>query len=88
MIMQVAQALQQGADPQEVLQQLLQMGLEESEAIQLIEGIMQQMQQESPQQEQPMMQNGGEYLNQIKGKRIVDYKFNPETGNYDIEYED
>ena len=88
MIMQVAQALQQGADPQEVLQQLLQMGLEESEAIQLIEGIMQQMQQEAPQQEQPMMQNGGEYLNQIKGKRIVDYKFNPETGNYDIEYED
>jgi hypothetical protein len=88
MIMQVAQALQQGADPQEVLQQLLQMGLEESEAIQLIEGIMQQMQQESPQQEQPIMQNGGEYLNQIKGKRIVDYKFNPETGNYDIEYED
>ena len=88
MVMQVAQALQQGADPQEVLQQLLQMGLEESEAIQLIEGIMQQMQQESPQQEQPMMQNGGEYLNQIKGKRIVDYKFNPETGNYDIEYED
>lgn len=88
MVMQVAQALQQGADPQEVLQQLLQMGLEESEAIQLIEGIMQQMQQESPQQEQPVMQNGGEYLNQIKGKRIVDYKFNPETGNYDIEYED
>lgn len=88
MVMQVAQALQQGADPQEVLQQLLQMGLEESEAIQLIEGIMQQMQQESPQQEIPQMQNGGEYLNQIKGKRIVDYKFNPETGNYDIEYED
>ena len=88
MVMQVAQALQQGADPQEVLQQLLQMGLEESEAIQLIEGIMQQMQQEAPQQEQPMMQNGGEYLNQIKGKRIVDYKFNPKTGNYDIEYED
>ena len=46
------------------------------------------MQQESPQQEQPMMQNGGEYLNQIKGKRIVDYKFNPKTGNYDIDYED
>ena len=88
MVMQVAQALQQGADPQEVLQQLLQMGLEESEAIQLIEGIMQQMQQEAPQQEIPQMQNGGEYLNQIKGKRIVDYKFNPKTGNYDIEYED
>ena len=88
MVMQVAQALQQGADPQEVLQQLLQMGVPEEQAIQLIEGIMQQMQQESPQQEQPMMQNGGEYLNQIKGKRIVDYKFNPKTGNYDIEYED
>ena len=88
MVMQVAQALQQGADPQEVLQQLIQSGVPEEQAIQLIEGIMQQMQQESPQQEQPMMQNGGEYLNQIKGKRIVDYKFNPETGNYDIEYED
>ena len=88
MIMQVAQALQQGADPQEVLQQLIQSGVPEEQAIQLIEGIMQQMQQEVPQQEQPMMQNGGEYLNQIKGKRIVDYKFNPETGNYDIEYED
>ena len=88
MVMQVAQALQQGADPQEVLQQLIQSGVPEEQAIQLIEGIMQQMQQEAPQQEQPMMQNGGEYLNQIKGKRIVDYKFNPETGNYDIEYED
>ena len=88
MVMQVAQALQQGADPQEVLQQLLQTGVPEEQAIQLIESIMQQMQQESPQQEQPMMQNGGEYLNQIRGKRIVDYKFNPKTGNYDIEYED
>lgn len=88
MVMQVAQALQQGADPQEVLQQLIQAGIPEEQAIQLIEGIMQQMQQETPQQEQPMMQNGGEYLNQIRGKRIVDYKFNPETGNYDIEYED
>ena len=85
---QIGEAPTASNPPQEVLQQLLQMGLEDSEAIQLIEGIMQQMQQEAPQQEQPMMQNGGEYLNQIKGKRIVDYKFNPETGNYDIEYED
>jgi hypothetical protein len=34
----------------------------------------------------PMQQGGG--LDMLKGKRIVDYKYNPRTGNYDIEYED
>jgi hypothetical protein len=33
-----------------------------------------------------MQQGGG--LDMLKGKRIVDYKYNPRTGNYDIEYED
>lgn len=81
-IAQVQQALQQGAAPEEVLQQLVQMGIPEDQAAQLIQGIMQQMQQ------QPQMQKGGTYFDQLKGKRIVDYKYNERTGNYDISYED
>jgi hypothetical protein len=34
----------------------------------------------------PMQQGGG--LDMLKGKRIIDYKYNPKTGNYDIDYED
>ncbi len=93
MIQQVAQALSQGADPQEVLQQLVQMGMPQEEATQLIQGIMQQMQgaqqQQAPQQapEQPMMENGGEYVKQLIGKKITGYKLNNQTGNYEVEFE-
>lgn len=34
------------------------------------------------------MQQGGDFLNTLKGKRIVDYKYNSQTGNYDVDYED
>lgn len=88
MIQQVAQALSQGADPQEVLQQLVQMGIPQEEATQLIQGIMQQMQgaqQQAP--EQPMMENGGTYLEALKGKKIVDYKFNSDNNSYEVVYE-
>lgn len=52
---QVAQALQSGADPQQVLQQLVSMGLDPNQATQIVQGVIQQMQ--SPQQE--MMQQAG-----------------------------
>lgn len=91
MIQQVAQALSQGVNPQEILQQLVQMGVPQEEATQLIEGIMQQMQgaQQTTQQEpqQPMMEEGGTYLEALKGKKITDYKFNPETNSYEVTYE-
>lgn len=78
---QVAQAIQEGADPQQIVQQLVSMGLSEEEAMQIIQMVMGQ------QQEQPMMKNGGEYLDMLRGKRIKDYKLNSETGNYEIIYE-
>lgn len=41
---QLAQALQQGASPEELVGQLVQMGLPQDQAIQIIQSIMQQMQ--------------------------------------------
>lgn len=68
---QVAQALQQGADPQQVLQQLVQSGFPQDQAQQLIQQVMQQMQgdQEQVPQEQQMAQEG-EYMQQA-GKKLV-----------------
>lgn len=88
---QVEQALKQGADPKQVLQQLVQMGMPEEEAIQMIQEILQEMQngeeQEAPEEEQPMMKNGGNYLEALKGKVIKNYTYNKNTGNYDVEFE-
>ena len=60
---QVAQALQQGMSPEEVMQQLVQMGMPEDQAVALIQGIMQQMQPSTPQLKRGGMmyyQEGGE----------------------------
>lgn len=46
----VAQSLQQGADPQQILEQLVNSGIPQDQATQLIEGIMQQLQQVAPEQ--------------------------------------
>lgn len=86
---QVEAALQQGADPQEILQQLVEMGMPEEEAIQMIQEILQEMQggEETEEDEQPMMKNGGEYLEALKGKVIKNYTYNKNTGNYDVEFQ-
>jgi len=100
---QMAEALQNGADPEQIVQQLIQMGFSEDQAVQMIQQVANQMQGQSPQEEQmegsysnqqeegreqtPMMQLGGTYLETLKGKRIVDFKLNPKTGNYDVEFE-
>lgn len=89
---QVAAALQQGADPQEILQQLVEMGMPEQEAIQMIQYVMQELQgeeseMEEPDEDQEMMKNGGEYLAALKGKKIKNYTYNKNTGNYDVELE-
>jgi hypothetical protein len=83
MLMQVAEALQGGAQPEEVLQQLVTNGIPEEQANQLIEMVMQELQ---GQQEQPQMKKGGNF-SELKGKRILDYKLD-EQGNYIVEYED
>ena len=51
---QVMQALQQGVPPEEVLGQLVQMGLPEQQAVQLIQAVMQQLQ--GAQQQAPPQQ--------------------------------
>ena len=92
MVMQVAEALQQGMPPEEVLQQLMQMGLDEAQATQLIQMVMQQLQGQAPQQEMKCggkkYKDGGKYLEMLKNKRIKNYTFNSETNSYDIEFED
>jgi transcriptional regulator CtsR len=61
-VQMVAQALQQGVEPQQILQGLVEQGIPEEQAIQLIQQIMQQMQgQQQAQQPQPVqgMRDGG-----------------------------
>lgn len=89
---QVEQALKQGADPQQILEQLVQIGMPEDQAVQMIQEILQEIQggeteMEGPEQGQPMMKNGGEYLAMMKGKTIKNYTYNKKTGNYDVEFE-
>ena len=62
LMQQVAQALQQGAQPEEVMQQLVQMGMPQDQAQQLIQMIMQQM-QGAAEQQAPMQMYGGSYKN-------------------------
>lgn len=70
-VQQVAQMLQQGADPQQVMQQLVKMGIPSEQAEQLLTAVMQQMQSAMAEQEQmqdedmggqeqmPMAKDGG-----------------------------
>lgn len=78
----IQQALAQGMTPEQILQELVNGGVPQEQAIQMIESLM-----GGQQQEQPQMQNGGEFLNALRGKKIVDYTYNEKTGNYDIQYE-
>lgn len=52
----VAQALQQGTSPEQVMQMLVQQGVPQEVAQQVIAQVMQSMQQEQPQQEQMLME--------------------------------
>lgn len=68
---QVADALQNGAEPQEILQQLVQSGVPQQEAVSMIESIMQQLQSQ--------MQNGGlkkkvvgEHTYQVDGQHVTE----------------
>lgn len=94
----VAGALSQGVNPSDILQELIRMGIPETEARQMIEFVMQQMSnqqqvqtqqvsQDIPPQEQPTMRDGGQYLSKLKGKTISNYTYNPTTGNYEVEFE-
>lgn len=88
LIQEIGTALQNGEDPQVILQTLLEMGVDEQTAQGMIDFVMQQLQgQTQPEQANPMMEQGGTFFAELKGKRIKNYEFNPETGNYEVEYE-
>jgi hypothetical protein len=58
----------------------------------MIQELLQEMQggeteMEAPEQGQPMMKSGGEYLAALKGRTIKNYTYNKNTGNYDVEFE-
>jgi len=65
--------LQQGMSPEEIVGQLVQMGVPQEQAIQVVQMVVQQMQgqqqapQEAPQQAPPMMRGGG-YMYQMGGE--------------------
>ena len=71
----VAQLLQEGASPEEVVQQLVSQGVPQEMAIQTVEMVMQQSQgQMMPQEQAPMMQQGGKM------------KYYQEAGRFDEGY--
>jgi hypothetical protein len=86
---QVEQALKQGADPQQILQQLVQMGMPEEEAMQMIQEILQEMQggEEEEEEGTPQMSKGGKYMRALVGKTIKNYTYNPKTDSYIVSYE-
>jgi len=83
MMQQVAQALQGGAPPEEVLQQLVQAGVPQEQATQIIQGIMQQLQ--GQQQEQQVMQRGGQIAKKLTGEYTLEEEENPNV-NSEIEH--
>jgi hypothetical protein len=89
---QVEEALKQGANPEEILQQLVQMGMPEEQAVQMIQEILQEIQggetgMESPEEGTPQMQKGGKYMRALVGKTIKSYTYNPKTDSYTVSYE-
>jgi len=79
---QIVQALQQGADPQQVLQTLIESGMEENQATQLVEGIMQQLQ--SPQEN--FMQKGGTIVKELTGEYTTSLNKNDPSVTAEVEH--
>jgi hypothetical protein len=66
----IAVSLQQGASPEEVMQGLVSQGMPEQEAAQAIEAVMGQAQQQTPEEEQMMAQQGGEKMYAQGGYKV------------------
>lgn len=89
---QVEQALKQGADPQQIMEQLIQMGIPQEVAQQMIEEILQEIEggeteMEEPEEGTPQMSKGGKYMRALVGKTIKNYTYNPKTDSYIVNYE-
>ena len=89
----VAQMLQQGAQPEQIAKQLVQMGIPQEQVMQIIQTVMQQLQ--GGQQEQPPMRYGGyamggyqeedeSYEDDLNEDEIAELR----AQGYDVEYLD
>lgn len=64
----IAQSIQQGADPEEVVEKLAEAGIPEEQAVQMVQSVMQQLQQMAGQQQQMKMGgNPGVYSDGYSG---------------------
>ena len=84
MMEQIAQQLQQGATPQQVVNELIKSGMDRNQAIQLVQGIVQQIQQQSSQQNQ---RNPEEQVQQFKYGGNGDF-FTQTTKDKNIQLDD
>lgn len=84
-LLEVATALEQGQDPQAIVEALVGMGVDEETAMGMVDFVLQQTQQ--PTEELPEMEDGGQYFDRLVGKKIKSYSFNKNTNSYDVEYE-
>lgn len=86
-------ALQQEIAPEQIVQKLVELGIPENEAVQTLQTIIAQMQgqpQGAPQEQnvpQQSFQHGGEFLETLKGKRILGFNYDKQTDSYKIDYE-
>ena len=75
LVQAVAQALQQGTDPQQIVQALVKDGLSEEDAVKLVQQVAQQMQQQGGEGEQ---QGGKKYTAEQAFQILQENQINPE----------
>ena len=97
----VAQALQQGASPEEIMQILVEQGIPQEQAMQIIQQVMSEMQgqmsQEQPtndmseemsEEGQPMMGNGGKFRSMPTMTRSIDATYVKPPAGFEMDYSD
>ncbi len=75
-IQMIMQALQQGASPEEVMGQLVQMGIPEDQAMQIVDMVMQQMGQAAPMEEAPEEMPMAQMGTGMSGNDFEEFGFN------------
>lgn len=75
-IQMIMQALQQGASPEEVMGQLVQMGIPEDQAMQIVDMVMQQMEQTAPMEEAPEEMPMAQMGSGMSGTDFEEFGFN------------
>lgn len=77
LVQAVAQALQQGTDPQQIVQALVKDGMPEEDAVKLVQQVAQQMQQQGG-GEEGQQQEGKKYSAEQAFKILQENQINPE----------